>query len=372
MMTDRPRLTVEYVPGNAMYASPKQVIDDAQWRRVREQVLNLTGGVCQGCQTTGIRLSCFPKWHFADEQHIQTLTGFEALCEKCIAVKGFHRVEIPPSFSRTYEEEEAYAQAEFQSRFDHLQAVNGWSTEQTEAYLAQAEQLQLDRSRYRWKADLSVLRDYLPEFDPDALQEVKPITGGLIGKYGLQDWWSGTFTEEERQYLILHSQKVFGVNHQWLIEGETPLFAGRTAGEALLAVVRMMSKPIDRFFHVRMLEEARRQAISHDDLRLLWWIYVALIQIHYVERDQREDAFNLAIEACEQMISLGPAYLHLCKEQKIDLPREHLGFKQLAIIREKEGNYQEVLRLCQQALTEGWPGDWSKRAARCERKIAKT
>lgn len=49
----------------------------------------------------------------------------------------------------------------------------------------------------------------------------------------------------------------------------------------------------------------------------------------------------------------------------------HTGFTQLAIIREKDGDFTEAIRLCQQAKHDGWAGDWDKRIARLEAKRAR-
>jgi hypothetical protein len=48
----------------------------------------------------------------------------------------------------------------------------------------------------------------------------------------------------------------------------------------------------------------------------------------------------------------------------------HTGYKQLCIIREKEGNYAEVIRLATQAKQEGWYGDWDKRIEKAKKKLA--
>jgi len=47
---------------------------------------------------------------------------------------------------------------------------------------------------------------------------------------------------------------------------------------------------------------------------------------------------------------------------------EHTGYKQLCIIREKQGNWQEVIRLAEQAKSEGWVGDWDKRIEKAKKK----
>ncbi len=77
------------------------------------------------------------------------------------------------------------------------------------------------------------------------------------------------------------------------------------------------------------------------------------------------------ITDCEQQIAIAPkaakAYIRNYNPVNIgsDLPA-HVGFTQLAIIREKQGNVDEAIRLSRLALKQRWPGDWEKRIARLE------
>ena len=48
---------------------------------------------------------------------------------------------------------------------------------------------------------------------------------------------------------------------------------------------------------------------------------------------------------------------------------EHTGYKHLCIIRENQGNYAEVIRLAEQAKSEGWIGDWDKRIEKARKKL---
>ena len=48
---------------------------------------------------------------------------------------------------------------------------------------------------------------------------------------------------------------------------------------------------------------------------------------------------------------------------------EHLGYKQLAIICEKERSYDLAIDLSETALKQGWAGDWQKRIDRCNRRL---
>ena len=52
------------------------------------------------------------------------------------------------------------------------------------------------------------------------------------------------------------------------------------------------------------------------------------------------------------------------------IPRP-VGFWQLAVILEKQGNYNEAIALATQALEQGWAGDWEKRIARCKQRLVR-
>jgi hypothetical protein len=47
----------------------------------------------------------------------------------------------------------------------------------------------------------------------------------------------------------------------------------------------------------------------------------------------------------------------------------HTGYNQLCIICEKRGNWQEVVRLAEQAKAEGWVGNWDKRIEKARKKL---
>jgi hypothetical protein len=97
-----------------------------------------------------------------------------------------------------------------------------------------------------------------------------------------------------------------------------------------------------------------------------------MVPIYYRDRDTDPDALAAAIDACEKQIALGPEAAEAFEaEYPTDstLP-SHRGFTQLAIIREKEHNYADAIRLAQDAMSQGWAGDWEKRIERCEKRLA--
>lgn len=102
------------------------------------------------------------------------------------------------------------------------------------------------------------------------------------------------------------------------------------------------------------------------------------------------DGIEPAISACNKSIDLAPKAMQAFRDEhrfwaewrKSDsltstsnIPRgpfrpvSHPGYKQLAIIREREKDYREAIRICQQARKQGWKGDWDVRIQRCQTKI---
>lgn len=114
--------------------------------------------------------------------------------------------------------------------------------------------------------------------------------------------------------------------------------------------------------------------------------YQQEIQHWYPLRNSQKGAKENAIRACQAQVAMSKQamqafhdsdrlhlwYLHEIGDppdetREMKIPR-HIGFEQLAIIREKDGDVAESIRLCQQAKNDGWNGDWDKRIARLERK----
>lgn len=104
------------------------------------------------------------------------------------------------------------------------------------------------------------------------------------------------------------------------------------------------------------------------------------IKDHYRDRDKVPSALDKAIRCCQEQIALAPqaaVAFEIDYRQKDSLPA-HTGFEQLAVIREKQGDFVAAIELCEEAKRQGWgqgctkgPVDWDKRINRCKGKLEK-
>lgn len=201
----------------------------------------------------------------------------------------------------------------------------------------------------------------------------KKTVAGEIGGRGLSRWWLETFTAEEREYMTRLYQPMGLSNSRSLTEGEF-LGIGRSTSGFLSTLAGWFNKPKDRRLAVRLLEKA--QQVGDGDVLDQHFLEQHLIQTYYPERDKDPSALGNAIAACERQIALAPKAAREFIRQfpaRPDQPRlpRHVGFEQLAIIREKQGDFAGAIRLAEEARKQGWNGDWDKRIARCRAKASK-
>ena len=80
------------------------------------------------------------------------------------------------------------------------------------------------------------------------------------------------------------------------------------------------------------------------------FIYGCMIQVYYRDLNRDGNALALALEACERQIALAPQVMReQPREWEGELPA-HLGFQQLAIVRERDRDFEDAIRLSEEAL----------------------
>jgi hypothetical protein len=199
-----------------------------------------------------------------------------------------------------------------------------------------------------------------------------PIQGS-IGFFGLEDWWLTEFSDDERHYIQATFQPV-GSSGDSLTSGSIASTTN-TVVKLLSGLASWFRKPDDRAIAHKILNKA--VAVSKGSHVLdLHFLYHQMIETYYKDRDNPE-YMKKAVEASRLQIALAPDAAKSFKAEEANrgdpnpsLPG-HTGYKQLAIILEKEGRFQEAIALSRQAEIQGWTGDWTRRVERCKKKLKK-
>lgn len=200
--------------------------------------------------------------------------------------------------------------------------------------------------------------------------------GGLIARHGLTDWWLATFTPDERERMAARYRPPRPAADPPLVERSRPLTEGDASGRRGSAV-RFLAGLATWFLGRADRDVARRivakaEALPNASTLDRFWLYQTEIRVYYPDRGADPVAFASAIAACERQIQLAPRAAAAFHAVNAGAPLpEHLGYKQLAIIREKQGRDAEAIRLAEQAQAQGWSGDWAGRIGRIERRRAR-
>ena len=196
---------------------------------------------------------------------------------------------------------------------------------------------------------------------------------GVIGKYKLEDWWNKEFAAEERTTI----QAVFApMSSDGTMDGILTSGNGDFADscfEFLTILLNWFHKPEYYSIITKIINLADSMLSTENDVTKKHFYFLQKIRAYYPCRDQFPEALELAIKACEEQISISQDAAKTFKKEG-GIP-EHTGFKQLCIIREKQGNWEEVIRLAEQAKSEGWSdgtaGGWDKRIEKARKKLGK-
>ena len=190
---------------------------------------------------------------------------------------------------------------------------------------------------------------------------------GNIGYFGLEDWWLSAFSEEERRYIQGKFQPL-GSSGDSLTSGEISS-TSQTGVGLLHALAGWFAKKDDRSLAYRMLDKAEELSKTEACVLDVHFLYGAKISLYNKDRDNPA-CIEKAIDACKQQIALADKAAREFREEYKDSPLPgHKGYQQLAIILEKQMNFDQAITLCSQAEKQGWAGDWVKRIERCKKKM---
>jgi len=202
----------------------------------------------------------------------------------------------------------------------------------------------------------------------DKFKKDKNKIGGAIGYYELTEWWLSNFSDSERDYIV-KTVSPMGSSGESLIIGKID-YISQSTSRFLFDLAGWFKKEADRTIAFRFLEKAEELLSENSNIFDIHFFYQRKIETYYKHREIEPEALEIAIDACEKQIEIAPKAKKAFLETYKDSPMpSHVGFKQLAIIKEKEKKYEEAINLCKEALKQGWSGDWEKRIERYSKKI---
>ena len=137
------RLTIELVPETCWYSNMRKVLSRAQWDKLRKQVYADYNHRCGICGAAG-KLECHEIWRYDDEQHIQSLQGFIALCEWCHHVKHIGLSGLLAGQGKL----------DYDKVIAHFMQVNGCDGETFEQHRKEAFAQWRERSKHEWVTEL--------------------------------------------------------------------------------------------------------------------------------------------------------------------------------------------------------------------------
>lgn len=192
----------------------------------------------------------------------------------------------------------------------------------------------------------------------------------LINVLNLRDWYT-ELTEEEQQKLYEHST-VFGLDGEQNLLDQFVQTTSQTQQGYLKGVGSKAVSSKDYVFAEQVL--LRALEAEDDNPTDRHFVYNSLIELYYKQRDEHDDAIKNCITYCKRDIETIDEFITEWKQEHNtdDLPRIP-SFKRLAIIYEKQENYQEALAVCDQALAygldDGTKGGFEGRKERLQKKL---
>lgn len=193
---------------------------------------------------------------------------------------------------------------------------------------------------------------------------------GLIKYFDLHSFWDDELNEEEKLIVFENFCKgSMGIDQSYLLEKELIAYGSKL--NFIGGQITRYIKTEYRSIGYKFIDLGKQEILLSNNILDKHFYYTSLIKFYYRQSSEKED-FNLAVRACKDGISISKEAKHGFKlEYENDFLPRHLGYEQLSIILEKKKNYSESIKLCENALEEGWNGDWNKRIHRMKIKLKK-
>ena len=137
------KLKIDLVPSTSWYNNLRKLVSKNKWDKIRKKAYSDYGYKCGICGADG-RLSCHEIWGYDDENHIQKLEGFIALCTMCHHVKHIGFAGILAQQGKI----------DYDKVIAHFMSVNKCDYEDFEEHREEAFKIWKKRSECEWNVEL--------------------------------------------------------------------------------------------------------------------------------------------------------------------------------------------------------------------------
>lgn len=210
----------------------------------------------------------------------------------------------------------------------------------------------------------------------------------ILDKYHLKEWWLQALTPSQREQIANNYGIYQNVDNTYFSDG-----AGKLG--LLITLSNIALPPAKEILKTKAESELFQCYKSTNSNLIDMHLALASLIKHYYSLRANLEHYEKAKELCKMQIALASQTAAKFKHPKppdnginLDNLREvlghnlpyydepqmlpsHTGYKQLAIILEKEGDIEGALRLSKQALKQGWTDNYEKRIDKLTHKLAK-
>ncbi len=193
---------------------------------------------------------------------------------------------------------------------------------------------------------------------------------GLIGYFGLADWWLSVFSEQERQY-IKQTFRPLGTNpSDDSLTSRDVSYSNQSVVSFLSHLAGWFGKKEDRTIAYRIFLKAEELTTTKEVSSLdIHFLFHNQLTLYYKDRENPE-SLDMAIHVCRQQISIADKAVRAFQAAYNGDPLPgHKGYSQLAITLERQKHFDQAIELYSQAMHQGWGGNWEKNIQRCKKKI---
>jgi len=141
------KLQIELVPSSCWFKNIKSIVEEEVWDGIRKQIYKKANYHCEICgeKGTAYPVACHEVWLYDDDNLIQKLGFFQAVCPACHEVKHIGLAGL---------------NGNGEIAFNRFKKINNLKTEIAKKIVLAIFKETKIRSQQKWKTDINLLKDY--------------------------------------------------------------------------------------------------------------------------------------------------------------------------------------------------------------------